>query len=77
MTYPDEVTAIFDFVTYNAAKALRLSHYGLLPGCFADINILAASTWQHVLRLQQPPKTVICRGKVIARNDIVRHRLWR
>jgi hypothetical protein len=43
-----------------------------MPGCSADINILAAPSWQHVLRLQQPPKAVICRGKIIARNELSR-----
>jgi cytosine deaminase len=73
MTYPDEVSVVFDFVTGNAAKALRLDHYGIAAGCHADINILAALTWQHVLRLQQPPQVVIRRGKVLARNELSRH----
>jgi cytosine deaminase len=72
MTYPNELAAVFDFVTSNAAQALRLEHYGVTPGCVADINILAAPGWQHVLRLQQPPKAVIRRGKVIARNELSR-----
>jgi cytosine deaminase len=72
MTYPNEMSAVFDFVTHNAAKALRLDHYGIEPGCWADLNILAAPTWQHVLRLQQPPNFVIRRGKVLARNEVAR-----
>jgi cytosine/creatinine deaminase len=72
MTYPDELAAVFDFVTSNAAQALRLEHYGVTPGCSADINVLAAPSWQQVLRLQQPPKAVIRRGKVIARNELLR-----
>src|SRR5208282_5728200 len=75
MTYPDELAAVFDFVTTNAAKALRLDHYGIAPGCRADINILAAPEWRHVLRLQQPPRVVICGGKPIARNDLSRQLL--
>jgi cytosine deaminase len=72
MTYPDEMAAVFHFVTRNAAKALRLERYGLEPGCRADLNILAAPTWQHVLRLQQPPRVVICGGRVLARNTLER-----
>ena len=75
MTYPDELAAVFDFVTANAAKALRLDGYGLAPGCRADLNILAAPTWQHVLRLQQPPKVVIRNGRVLARNALARQML--
>lgn len=66
MTYPDEIRAVFGFITDNAAKAMRLDGYGLAPGCFADLNVLAAPTIQHVLRLQQPPAYVIRRGKVLA-----------
>jgi cytosine deaminase len=72
MTYPDEIAAVFDFVTHNAAKALRLDGYGIEPGCRADLNILAAPTWQHVLRLQQPPRVVIRGGRVFARNALDR-----
>ena len=74
MTYPDEIRAVFDFITGNAAKALRLEGYGLDVGTRADFNILAAPTVQHVLRLQQPPPWVIKRGKVLARNEIARER---
>jgi len=72
MTYPDEIRAAFGFVTDNAAKALRLEDYGLTPGCRADLNVLAAPTVQHVLRLQQPPAVVIRGGKVLARNTLDR-----
>jgi cytosine/creatinine deaminase len=72
MTYPDEIAAVFDFVTRNAAKALRIDRYGIEPGCRADLNILAAPTWQHVLRLQQPPRVVIRSGRVLARSVLQR-----
>ncbi len=72
MTYPDEVEAAFGFVTVNAARALRLPDYGLETGCRADFNLLAAPTIQHVLRLQQPPRYVIRRGKVLAENQLKR-----
>ena len=75
MTYPDEIRAVFDFVTENAAKALRLEGYGLDVGRKADFNILAAPTVQHVLRLQQPPPWVIKGGKVLARNALTRERM--
>ncbi len=68
MTYPDEIAAVFDFVTTNAAEALRLEGYGMEVGCAADLNILAAPTIQHVLRLQRPPAYVIKAGKVLATN---------
>ncbi|MDE0383943.1 MAG: amidohydrolase family protein [Defluviicoccus sp.] len=75
MTYPDEIRAVFDFITGNAAKAMRLEGYGLDVGTKADFNVLAAPTVQHVLRLQQPPPWVIKRGRVLARNELARERI--
>ena len=72
MTFPTEIEAVFDFVTHNAARALRLSDYGVTPGCRADLNVLAAPTVQHVLRLQQPPQVVIRGGRILARNQLTR-----
>ncbi len=72
MTYPDEIAAVFGFITDNAAKAMRLEGYGLEVGCKADLNVLAAPTIQHVLRLQQPPAWVIKGGKVLATNEVRR-----
>lgn len=72
MTYPDEIQAVFGFVTENAAKALRLKNYGLAVGCRADFNVLAAPTIRHVLRLQQPPRYVIGSGKILAENELRR-----
>src|SRR5712691_3792746 len=63
---PSEIEAAFDFVTYNAARALRLPDYGLEPGCKADLNVLAAPTFREVLRLQRPPRWVLRGGKVLA-----------
>jgi len=72
MTYPDEIRAVFDFITKNAATALGLADYGLAIDKKADLNVLCASTVQHVLRLQQPPKFVIKSGKVLAKNSLTR-----
>jgi len=72
MAAPSEIEAAFDFVTYNAARALRLPDYGLEPGCKADLNVLAAPTVREVLRLQQPPAWVIRAGKVLARTTLQR-----
>jgi cytosine/creatinine deaminase len=72
MTYPDEIRAVFDFITHNAAKALRLDDYGIAVGKKADLNVLCAPSTQHVLRLQQPPAYVIKSGRILAKNKITR-----
>ncbi|HEU0001340.1 MAG TPA: amidohydrolase family protein [Ktedonobacteraceae bacterium] len=76
MAAPSEIEAAFDFVTYNAARALRLPDYGLGPGCKADLNVLAASNVREVVRLQQPPGWVIRAGKVLARTTLQREFTW-
>lgn len=75
MSNADEIEAAFDFVTANAARALRLKDYGLEIGCKANLNVLAASTVREVLRLQQSPRWVIRNGKVLARNRLQRELL--
>jgi len=75
MSNADEIEAAFDFVTANAARALRLKDYSLEPGCKADLNVLAASTIREVLRLQQPPRWVVRNGRVLARNQMQRELL--
>lgn len=72
MTTRNEIDAAFDFVTYNAARALRLQNYGLEPGCKADLNVLAAPSVPQVLRLQQPPLCVVRDGRILARNHLQR-----
>jgi len=72
MTARNEIDAAFDFITHNAARALRLEGYGLDPGCRADLNVLAAPTIAQVLRLQQPPTWVVHSGRVLARNELKR-----
>jgi cytosine deaminase len=72
MTGASEIEAAFDFITYNAARALRLEGYGLDPGCRADLNVLTAPTVREVLRLQQPPRWVVRQGKVLAHNQLQR-----
>lgn len=69
MTYPNEVRAVFDFITTNAARALRLKKYGVEVGARADINILASPEVRHVIRLQQPPRYVIGGGEVLVENE--------
>lgn len=81
MSNAEEIEAVFDFVTTNAARALRLEGYpqqgpgGLTPGAKADLNVLVAPTMRQVLRLQQPPAWVLREGRVLARNQLQREML--
>jgi hypothetical protein len=40
------------------------------------LNVLAAPTIQHMLRLQQAPAWVIAQGEILAHNEIKRESKW-
>ena len=66
MTGTDEMRAMFDSVTVNAARALHLDGYGLDVGCHADMVVLQARSVIDALRLRPPRLAVIRRGRVVA-----------
>jgi cytosine deaminase len=67
---------IYDIITSNAAKAIRLENYGLEVGKPADLNIVEAPNFREALRLRPCRSHVIRNGKIIARtaqaNELVR-----
>jgi cytosine deaminase len=67
LTYPDEIETVFDMVTVNAARALRLDGYGLGPGDGGDLLVWDASTVKEALTRQRAPAYVVRRGAVVAR----------
>jgi cytosine deaminase len=66
MTGDAEMRAMFDCVTVNGARALRLEGYGLEPGCWADMVLLQAESAVDAIRLRPARLAVIRRGRVIA-----------
>ncbi len=75
MTGADEMQRIFDAVTYNGAKALGLTNYGLNPGCNGDVVILQAKNPHEALRLKPARLFVIRRGIVISETPPITSRL--
>ncbi len=70
LTLPKELEQVMDMVTVNAARAARLSDYGISPGCKADLVILGAPSVREALRLQPPRRHVIKNGVEVARTTI-------
>ena len=66
MTGADQMRKIFETITVNGARTLGIEHYGIEPGCHADIVILQARDPQEALRLRPARLFVIRRGTVIA-----------
>ena len=76
--YVQNVTDVDDDIIKRARELgttwdhLAVKETALYADDMADLNVLAAPTVQHVLRLQQPPAWVLRRGKVLARNELAR-----
>lgn len=61
--------------TTNAAKAMGLSHYGLQPGCRADLVILDAHTVSDAIGTAPIERTVIKNGTIIAQRRVSQYLL--
>lgn len=66
MSLPHEREKIFDMITHDAAKILRLDHYGIEIGNPANLVIIDAITTDEAIGTQPDRKFVIRNGKVIA-----------
>jgi len=63
---PGEIRGAFDMVTYNPARGMRLPHYGIKVGDYADLVLFDASSVHEVLRLQPDRLAVLKRGRTVA-----------
>ncbi len=63
-----KMDVLYDMITVNPAKILRLSAYGLKEGSRADLVVLGARSVYEALTYQDPPRYVIRAGRVIAEN---------
>jgi cytosine/creatinine deaminase len=77
LTYPDQLETVFDMITTNAAKAMRLEGYGLEPGDRADLALIEAKSAHEALRLIPPRRAVLYGGRLVAESsaEATRHRL--
>lgn len=75
MSGTHEMEALFDAVTYKAAKVMGLEGYGLEPGCRADMVVLQAADPIEALRLKAARLHVIREGRVIAETPQVKSTL--
>ncbi len=75
LSQPPQIEQLFAMPTTNAARVLRLTDYGLAPGCAADVAILDAGDAAEAIRLQAPRRWVIKAGRVVAETEL-RRRTW-
>jgi cytosine/creatinine deaminase len=70
LTYPPELETVFDMVTVNPARAMRLDGYGVAPGDRADLVLLDAATVHEALRLIPPRRYVFYGGRLLAETEV-------
>jgi cytosine deaminase len=70
LTYLPELETVFDMITYNAARAMRLEGYGVSPGDRADLVVIDAPTVREALRLVPPRRQVFYGGRLMAESRL-------
>jgi len=75
MTGQTAMRACFEAVTTTPAAILGLQHYGIAPGCHADLVLLDAADPVEAIRLRAARLLVMRRGKIIARSQPARAQL--
>jgi len=70
MSGPDEIDAVFSMTNTNAARVLGATDYGTTAGCLGDLVILDARTPLEAIVRRSPQRTVIRRGRLIAKTEI-------
>jgi cytosine/creatinine deaminase len=70
LTLPHELEQVMDMITVNAARAARVSDYGIAPGTTADLVVVDAPSVHETLRLQPPRSYVFKDGREVARSTM-------
>ena len=66
---PDEIEKIYDMMTTDGAKILRLEQYGTEVGCRANLVVLDTEDVRSAIRLQPARLYVIRDGRIIATTE--------
>ena len=70
LTLPHEIDQAIAMITDNAAKAARVTGYGIAEGCRADLVVIGAPSVHEAIRLQPSRLHVLKRGRVVARSHL-------
>ena len=70
MSLPPEIEMVYDMITTNAAKILKLPDYGIAPGCKANLVVVNAQDARDAIRLTPERRYVIREGKVVAKTRV-------
>lgn len=70
MSLPPEIEKLYDMITVDAAKILRLKDYGLKEGCRANLVVINAKDARDAIRLEPERLYVIREGKTLAKTTV-------
>ncbi len=77
MTRFEDLSSLYDMITYNAAKTMRISNHKLEVGAPANLVILhGVQSIYEAIRKTPPARTTIRRGKVISKTQIQEELLY-
>jgi len=62
----DELELVLEAITTSAATMLGLEGWGLAPGCWGDLVLVAAGTVAEAVAQRPGGRTVVRRGRVVA-----------
>jgi cytosine deaminase len=68
LTGVEELLNSINLITFNSAKAWGVKNYGIKEGNDANLLITNADDVIDLLRFMEPPKFVIKKGKIIAKD---------
>ena len=63
-----DMDTFMDMITWRGMKAMGLEFCGIRPGCPADLLILTGKSVYEAIWNHEPPKYVISKGKIVAKN---------
>lgn len=70
MSLPPEIEKVYDMITTDAAKILKLGDYGLAVGKKANLVVVNAADARDAIRLTPERLFVIREGKVVAKTSV-------
>ena len=65
-----DLAMAFDIVSTGGARALGIAHYGLEPGCAANLMLVPAENLAAAVLERNRQRTVVSRGKIVARDGV-------
>jgi cytosine/creatinine deaminase len=75
LTLPHELEQVMDMITVNAARAARVTDYGIAAGMRADLVVVDAASVHEALRLEPPRLHVFKDGREVARSTMTQELL--